>query len=666
MDLGMIGLGRMGGNMARRLLRGGHRVVGCDRGAEAVRALAAEGGDGRGVARGARREAAAPRAVWLMVPAGAADRGGDAGASAERLEPGDVVIDGGNTFFEDDVRRARLLAAKRHPPPRRGHERRRVRARARLLPHGGRRPRRVRPARADLPDARARAARRRRPRPVATPGGARRRATCTAARTAPGHFVKMIHNGIEYGLMQAYAEGFDVLRGAAGAGVPRGAPLRPRPAGDRRAVAARERRRVLAARPVRGGARRGPAPRRLHRRGGGLRRGALDGATPRSRRGCRPRCSPRRSSPASARARRAPSARSSSRPCGGSSAATPRRRAAGARRERRRGAGCGPAIPAPSWCSARWAISPGGSSCRRSTTCARTGSCRASSPSSAWPAARSTTTPTARTATRRAARVRDAPGGRGALGGLRRAHPLRAGRLRGSRDVPARSAPRSRTPRRDHGTAGNALFYLATPPAEFGAIVRGLGAAGLSREDAGWRRVVIEKPFGHDLESARALNRELTPRAPRAADLPDRPLPREGDGPEPDGASGSPTACSSRSGTGATWTTCRSRSAEELGVEGRGDYYEQAGALRDMVQNHIFQLLTLVAMEPPSTLAPEAVRNEKVKVLDAIRPMSPEQVLRDTVRGQYGDGARGRARRCPATARSPGSRPRRRSRPSPR
>jgi glucose-6-phosphate 1-dehydrogenase len=78
--------------------------------------------------------------------------------------------------------------------------------------------------------------------------------------------------------------------------------------------------------------------------------------------------------------------------------------------------------------------------------------------------------------------------------------------------------------------------------------------------------------------------------------------------------------------------------AEELGVEGRGDYYEQAGVLRDIVQNHIFQLLALVAMEPPSTLAAEAVRNEKVKVLDAIRPMPPEQVLSDTVRGQYGEG----------------------------
>jgi glucose-6-phosphate 1-dehydrogenase len=87
--------------------------------------------------------------------------------------------------------------------------------------------------------------------------------------------------------------------------------------------------------------------------------------------------------------------------------------------------------------------------------------------------------------------------------------------------------------------------------------------------------------------------------------------------------------------------------AEELGVEGRGAYYDLAGALRDIVQNHIFQLLTLVAMEPPSTLAAEQVRNEKVKVLDAVRLLSPEDVLRDTVRGQYGEGEVG-GRRVPA------------------
>jgi glucose-6-phosphate 1-dehydrogenase len=188
---------------------------------------------------------------------------------------------------------------------------------------------------------------------------------------------------------------------------------------------------------------------------------------------------------------------------------------------------------------------------------------------------------------------------------------------------------------RAHGTAGNALFYLATPPEEFGPIVRGLGAAALSRQDAGWRRVVIEKPFGRDLDSARALNRELT------AVLQEEQLYRI------DHYLGKETVQNLmvfRFANGIFEPIWNRRYvdhvqitvAEELGVEGRGEYYEHAGALRDIVQNHMLQLLSIVAMEPPSTLAPEAVRNEKVKVLDAIRTMEPEQVLHDTVRGQYG------------------------------
>jgi glucose-6-phosphate 1-dehydrogenase len=198
----------------------------------------------------------------------------------------------------------------------------------------------------------------------------------------------------------------------------------------------------------------------------------------------------------------------------------------------------------------------------------------------------------------------------------------------------------------EHGSSGSALFYLATPPSEFGAIVRGIGAAGLAREDAGWRRIVIEKPFGHDLDSARALNRELTGvfREPQIYRI-DHYLGKET----------VQNLMVLRFANGMFEPVWNRRYvdhvqitvAEELGVEGRGDYYEHAGALRDIIQNHIFQLLALIAMEPPSTLAAEAVRNEKVKVLDAIRCMTPEQVLRETVRGQYGDGVLDR-RRVPA------------------
>jgi glucose-6-phosphate 1-dehydrogenase len=205
---------------------------------------------------------------------------------------------------------------------------------------------------------------------------------------------------------------------------------------------------------------------------------------------------------------------------------------------------------------------------------------------------------------------------------------------------------------RKYGTSGNAVFYLATPPSEFAPIVRGLGAAGLAREEAGWRRVVIEKPFGRDLDSARALNRELR------GEFAEEQIFRI------DHYLGKETVQNLmvfRFANGMFEPIWNRRYvdhvqitvAEELGVEGRGAYYESAGVLRDIIVNHILQLLTLVAMEPPSTLAAEAVRNEKVKVLDAIRGMSPEQVLRDTVRGQYGAGEV-EGRKAPAYRAEPG------------
>jgi glucose-6-phosphate 1-dehydrogenase len=191
-----------------------------------------------------------------------------------------------------------------------------------------------------------------------------------------------------------------------------------------------------------------------------------------------------------------------------------------------------------------------------------------------------------------------------------------------------------------HGTSGNAVFYLATPPDEFGKIVRGLGEAGLTAQADGFRRVVIEKPFGRDLDSALALNRELTS------------ILRENQIYRIDHYLGKETVQNLlvfRFANGIfepIWNRRYVNSvqitvAEELGVEGRGDYFDQAGILRDMVQSHIFQLLTLVAMEPPSTFSAEAVRGEKVKVLDAVRQMTPEDVLQHTVRGQYGEGTVG-------------------------
>lgn len=192
---------------------------------------------------------------------------------------------------------------------------------------------------------------------------------------------------------------------------------------------------------------------------------------------------------------------------------------------------------------------------------------------------------------------------------------------------------------RDHGTRGNYFYYLATAPAFFGEIVRQLGVAELTREDAGrWRRVIIEKPFGRDLESARTLNGEI------AQTLRERQIYRI------DHYLGKETVqniLAFRFSNGIFEPIWNRRyvdhvqitAAETVGVEQRGGYYDQSGALRDMVPNHLFQLLSLTAMEPPFSFAADAVRDEQAKILHAIPPLSPEEVLTRTVRGQYGEGA---------------------------
>jgi glucose-6-phosphate 1-dehydrogenase len=184
----------------------------------------------------------------------------------------------------------------------------------------------------------------------------------------------------------------------------------------------------------------------------------------------------------------------------------------------------------------------------------------------------------------------------------------------------------------------NVLFYLAITPTLFATVVKRLGDAGLTSEPAGsWRRVIIEKPFGRDLESARELNRDLCSCL------------REDQIYRIDHYLGKETVQNImvfRFGNSIFEPTWNRRYieyvqitvAEKLGVELRGGYYDQSGVLRDMVQNHMLSVLSLIAMEPPSSISGESVRNEKVKVLEAIRPMDPEEVIANTVRGQYGGG----------------------------
>jgi len=191
---------------------------------------------------------------------------------------------------------------------------------------------------------------------------------------------------------------------------------------------------------------------------------------------------------------------------------------------------------------------------------------------------------------------------------------------------------------RKHETNGNALFYLSVQPGYFGTIAEQLQASGLATEQENhWRRVIIEKPFGRDLSSARALNARLS------SALQEKQIYRI------DHYLGKETAQNllvfrlGNSMFEPIWNRryidhVQITVAESIGVEGRGSFYETAGAFRDVMQNHMFMLLALVAMEPPTSLSGEAVRNEKVKLLESLRLMKPEEVLQGTVRGQYGVG----------------------------
>ena len=195
---------------------------------------------------------------------------------------------------------------------------------------------------------------------------------------------------------------------------------------------------------------------------------------------------------------------------------------------------------------------------------------------------------------------------------------------------------------KDHSTHGNHMYYLATAADFFGPAVEQLAGVGLMQEDnQHWRRVVIEKPFGHDLESARLLNKQLLQVAS------EKQIYRI------DHYLGKETVqniLALRFANGIFEPIWNRRYidhvqisvAETVGVEKRGGYYDKAGALRDMVPNHIMQLISLTAMEPPVSFRADAVRDEQGKILHAIQPLSSEDVLSRTVRGQYGEGIVGR------------------------
>ncbi|MDE3108791.1 MAG: glucose-6-phosphate dehydrogenase, partial [Acidobacteriota bacterium] len=192
---------------------------------------------------------------------------------------------------------------------------------------------------------------------------------------------------------------------------------------------------------------------------------------------------------------------------------------------------------------------------------------------------------------------------------------------------------------REAELGGNRLFYLATPPSVYPRIVEQLGRAGLAKpkNERSWVRIVVEKPFGHDRASAQALNEQLLSVFDESQIF------------RIDHYLGKETVQNLlvfRFGNGIfepLWSrnyvdSVQITAAESLGVERRAAFYESAGALRDMVQSHVLQLTALIAMESPANFDATAVRNEKIKVLQSIRPLDGDSVRRDVVRGQYGPG----------------------------
>lgn len=188
--------------------------------------------------------------------------------------------------------------------------------------------------------------------------------------------------------------------------------------------------------------------------------------------------------------------------------------------------------------------------------------------------------------------------------------------------------------KKDNELNGNAIFYLSTPPSLYGIIPQNLAAVGLNKQNDGWKRLIVEKPFGYDLQSALKLKDELL------KDWTEEQIYRI------DHYLGKETVQNllvTRFSNGIfepLWNRnyihhIEITSAESIGVEKRGGYYDSSGALRDMVQNHLLQVVGLTAMEPPSSLEPNAIRNEILKVFQSLRPIKKEDVKNVAIRGQY-------------------------------
>ena len=615
MQLGMVGLGRMGANLVRRLMRDGHRCVVYDMNSDAVKSLAAEGATGAASLSEFVEKLDKPRAVWLMLPAAVVDATLD--QLVPLLEPGDTVIDGGNSYYRDDIARAKKLLAKNiHYVDcgtsggvwglERGY----------CLMIGGE-TEVVDAAGPDLQDDRPRRAGAPSPRRAGhAPTAPRPKGICTAGPSGAGHFVKMVHNGVEYGMMAAIAEGLSIIKHANAGNVDRTVDAETTPLRDPWAyqydidvgeVAEVWRRGsvvgVVAGRPDR--RRAGPLARarRLHRAGVGLRRGPVDGAG----RGRRGRARP-----------------------GDHHVAVRAVRVARARRVHRQGPlGDAQRVRRPRREEVAVMTAPATTPADVLVIFGITGDL-----------AKKMTFRSLYRLERR--RLLDCP----IVGVARddwsvaalRDHARQAIESGGEtidEDVFARFAKRlsmvsgdfadaktyERVAKAIEGTH-TPVFYLEIPPSLFGRVVEGLAHANLTPR----ARVVVEKPFGHDLASARALNDQL------------RSVLEEWQIFRIDHFLGKEPAMDimflrfANSVFEPLWNRDRIQCvqitmAENFGVEDRGSFYDPVGALRDVVQNHLLQLIGLFAAEPPSVADADGLRDKRVEVFRAM-PVGRPRALR--------------------------------------
>ncbi len=660
MQMGMVGLGRMGANMVRRLIRGGHECVVFDVSADAVKELAKEGAIGASSLDDFAAKLKLPRVAWMMVPAAVVEQ--TVADLSSRFQRDDIIVDGGNSYYIDDIRRAEALAAKGMHYVDSGTsggvwglERgfcQMIGGEPQVIKH-------LDPIFATLAppiDSAPRTAGREK-----VKGSTAEHGYLHCGPNGAGHFVKMVHNGIEYGIMAAYAEGMNILknanvgkqthagrRGDHAAARSQALPVRFQSHRHRRSMAARQRDRVVAAGPDGGRAARRSGAEEICRARVGFGRGPMD-----DRRGDR---------------RRRPRARAD-------------RRALRTLRLARRGRLCRQAAvrdalrirrpPREESLAGRCDVElrTKEDPCINVAVHGRPGDpCvfvifgatgdltkRLLMPS-LYNLLANKLLPDKFAIVGVSNVEMSSEDFRKQLGDeigqfattkieprtlemVRPAHLLHAGRLQRSGDVSATQVGARHGRQGSTGTPGNCLFYTAVSPSFFGEIVKQLAAAGLTKEaDGHWRRVIIEKPFGHDLESANALNqrdRRMSSTSTRSfesitisAKKPFRTSWRFA----------SATASSSRCGTITISITCKSPTRKPSASRHRGAFYEATGALRDMVPNHIMALVSLTAMEPPNSFDSEPVRDEKTKVLRAIRPLKPDDVPNWAVRGQYGPG----------------------------